>query len=112
MSDTNLSDRIVVVDLFAEPKMLDELEAVTTAVRDKGDCDVVIDFCNVDIITSSGIATLMELRRLLHEHKHRLVLCGVSQAIQGIFAVTGLDRVFEFADDRVTALTLVHWQQL
>jgi len=105
---TDLSEGIVTVDLSAGPKMLDELDSVVRTVRDKDDFDVVIDFANVDILFSPGIAKLMELREVLHERGHRLVLYGVSQAIQGIFAVTGLDHVIEFADDKVTALTCVH----
>lgn len=105
---TDFSEGIVAVDLSAGPKMLDELDTVVRIVRDKDDLDVVIDFANVDILYSSGIAKLMELRNLLHERGHRLVLYGVSEAIQGMFAVTGLDRVIEFADDEVTALTCIH----
>jgi len=108
MMGTDLSEGIVTVDLPAEPKMLDELDTVVRIVRDKDDLDVVIDFASVDIIYSSGIAKLMELREMLHERGHRLVLNCVSEAIQDIFAVTGLDHVIEFGDDKVTALTCVH----
>jgi len=108
MIGTDLSEGIITVDLPAEPKMLDELDTIVRTVRDKDDLDVVIDFANVDILYSSGIAKLMELRKLLHERGHRLVLYGVSEAIQGIFAVTGLDHVIEFADNKVTALTCIH----
>lgn len=108
MIGTDLSEGIVTVDLSAAPKMLDELDTVVSTVRDKADLDVVIDFANVDILHSSGIAKLMKLREVLHERGRRLVLYGVSQAIQGIFAVTELDHIIEFADDKLTAITCIH----
>ena len=108
MMETDLSEGIVTIDLSAGPRMLGELDTAIRIVRDKDELDVVIDFVNVDILYSPGIAKLMELRKVLHEHGHRLVLYNVSEAIQGIFAVTELDHVIEFADDKVTALTCIH----
>ena len=49
MGIQNWSDDIVLVDLPQEPEMGDELKTVIATVRDRGDCDVVIDFANVDI---------------------------------------------------------------
>ena len=38
------SEDILLVDLPAEPDLGEELKTVITTVRDRGDCDVVIDF--------------------------------------------------------------------
>ena len=98
------SDDIVLVDLPAEPHMADELTTVTEIVRDRGDCDVVIDFSGVDIITSSSLSKLLKLRKLLTDCGHRLVFCSVAAATRGVFTVTGLDGVFEIVDDKFVAL--------
>ena len=98
------SEDIVLVDLPQEPEMGDELKAVIEIVRDRGDCEVVIDFSSVDIITSSSISKLLKLRKLLTDCGHRLVFCSVAAATRGIFTVTGLDGIFEFADDKFVAL--------
>ncbi len=73
-------------------------------VRDRGDCDVVIDFSGVDIITSSSLSKLLNLRKMLSDSGHKLVLCGVAPATKGIFMITGLDGNFEFADDKSEVL--------
>ena len=104
MGIQNWSEDIVLVDLPQEPEMGDELKTVTEMVRDRGDCEVVIDFSNVDIITSSSISKLLKLRKLLADCGHRLVFCSVAAATKGIFTVTGLDGIFEFADDKFVAL--------
>ncbi len=98
------SEDIILVDLPAEPDMGEELKTVTTLVRDRGDCDVVIDFSNVDIVTSSSLSKLLKLRKLLSDCGHRLVFCSVAPATKGIFTVTGLDGIFELADDKFIAL--------
>jgi len=98
------SEDIILVDLPAEPDMGEELKTVTTLVRDRGDCDVAIDFSNVDIVTSSSLSKLLKLRKLLSDCGHRLVFCSVAPATKGIFTVTGLEGIFELADDKFIAL--------
>ena len=98
------SEDIILVDLPQEPEMSDELTTVVGMVLDRGDCDVVIDFCSVDIVTSSSLSKLLKLRKLLADCGHRLVFCSVAAATKGIFTVTGLDGIFEFADDKFVAL--------
>ena len=104
MAIQNWSEEIILVDLPTEPEMADELDTVTTTVRDRGDCDVVIDFSRVDIVTSSSISKLLKLRKMLGDCGHRLVFCSVAAATKGIFTVTGLDGIFELADDKFVAL--------
>jgi len=104
MGIQNWSEDILLVDLPQEPEMGDELKTVTEMVRDRGNCEVVVDFSSVDIITSSSISKLLKLRKLLADCEHRLIFCNVAAATRGIFTVTGLDGIFEFADDKFVAL--------
>ena len=104
MGIQNWSENIVLVDLPQEPEMGDELKAVTEIMRDRGDCDLVVDFSAVDIVTSSSLSKLLKLRKLVGDCGHRLVFCSVAPATKGIFTVTGLDGVFELADDKFVAL--------
>ena len=104
MGIQNWSEDILLVDLPQEPEMGDELKTVVTEVRDRGNCDVVIDFSNVDIVTSSSLSKLLKLRKLLGDCGHRLVFCSVAAATKGIFSITGLDGIFELTDDKFVAL--------
>jgi anti-anti-sigma regulatory factor len=105
------SQDIVTVDLLPEPDMGTELETVVNVVRDGSDCDVVVDFSSADIVTSSSISKLLKLNKLLGEFGHRLVLCNVAPATEGIFKVAGLDVVFEFTHDKSAALALIKHTQ-
>lgn len=98
------SENTILVDLSGEPEMGNELITVTKMVRDRGDCDVVIDFSDVDIITSSSLAELLKLRKMLSDGGHKLVFCSVTEATKGIFMITGIDGNFNFANDKSEVL--------
>jgi anti-anti-sigma factor len=103
----NWSDQIVLVDLPREPRMRGELKTVIDIVRDRGDCDVVMDFSNVDIMTSASISSLLRLRKLLADCGHRLIFCNLPAATRSVFTVVGLDEIFEFAEDRYAAFAAI-----
>ena len=89
----------------AEPQIGEELKAVTEMVRDRADCDVVVDFSDVDIVTSSSLSACLRLRKLMIDCGHKLVFCNVAPATKGVFMVTGLtDEIFDFVDDKFIAL--------
>ncbi len=104
MTIQHWSENIILVDLSQEQEMNYELNTVIEMLGDRNDYDVVIDFSGVDIVTSSNLSKLLALHKPVTKNGRRLVLCSVDPSIKGIFKVTGLDRVFETADDRFTAL--------
>jgi len=104
MGIQNWSDNIIVVELPEEPGLSDELQNVTEMVRSRADCDVVIDFSGVDVLTSSSLSKLLKLRKMLSDCGHQLVFSNVAPATKGIFSVTGLTEVFRFAQDKFVAL--------
>jgi anti-anti-sigma factor len=101
------SENIVVVELQDDPTFTDDLTAVIDQVDGRKDVDVVLDFAGVSYVNSSNIAKLLKLRKKLHGRKRRLVLCGIDTNVWGLFLVTGLDKVFDFADNLATGLASV-----
>ena len=104
MAIQNWSEEIVLVDLPSEPQIVDELKDVVQAIRDRNNCDVVIDFSEVDIITSSALSQLLRLRKLLADCGHRLLFCNVAPATRSVFTITGIDEIFKFVEDKFIAL--------
>ncbi|MBE0536441.1 MAG: hypothetical protein IH624_12300 [Phycisphaerae bacterium] len=104
MGIQNWSDNIILVNLAQEPQLGEELMTVTGMVKETQDVDVVVDFADVSIITSSSIAKLLKLRKALLDCNHRLVLSSVSRRTYSVFTVTGLEGVFEFVEDQFLAL--------
>ncbi len=98
------SENIILVNLAEEPYLGEELQTTLGMVYEKKDFDVVIDFADVTMITSSSLAKLLKLRKTLHENGRKLVFCGMKPQTKGIFRLTGLDSIFSFVDDQFMAL--------
>jgi len=108
MGIQNLSEDVLVVELPSkEPEIAEELKTANETVSNERNCDVIIDFSGVEIITSSSLSNLLILRNLLSEHERRLILCNVAVVTKCIFTVAGLNDVFEFVNDQSTALAAV-----
>jgi anti-anti-sigma factor len=98
------SENVLLVSLAPEPDMCEELKTITDMVRQRKGCSVVVDFSEVDIVTSSSLAQLLKLQKMLDDNDQQFVVCGMSKRTKSIFDVTGLDKVFEFVQDKFTAL--------
>ena len=98
------SDSVILVTVAPEPDMNDELKTVTEIVRQRDKCSVVIDFSEAELVTSSSLAQLLRLQKVLDDHNQQMVLCGASLRTKGVFEITGLDKVFEFVEDKFMAL--------
>ncbi len=107
MGIQNWSESVILVNLAAEPYMGEELETVVAMVAEHPEKNVVIDFTDVQIVTSSSIAKLLKLRKSLFDNDRRLILSSVQPKTKSIFNLTGLDCVFEFLDNQVVALASI-----
>lgn len=122
----NWSNDIVIVELADEPVLSEELEQIISRLdgQDSGNGSggksasktkkapaaaqtfpsVVLNFVNVSYVNSSNLAQLLKLRTLVAERGRALKLCCVDPEIVGVFKTTGLDKLFRFAPDPMTAL--------
>ncbi|MBX3381615.1 MAG: STAS domain-containing protein [Phycisphaeraceae bacterium] len=100
------SDSIVIADLADEPVLSEELSSIGDRLSAKGAVvpSVVLNFANVTYVNSSNLASLLKIRKLLAEKKRGLRLCSLSEDVQSVMSVTGLDKIFRFAPDPMTAL--------
>ena len=101
------SDNILVVELQDDPAFTDDVTAAIDDTASRTDVDVVLDFAGVSYLNSSNLAKLLRLRKQLLGNKRRLMLCTINTNVWGLLMVTGLDKVFEFADNLATGLTAV-----
>ena len=107
MSIESWSDNILKVELQDDPAFSDDLAALFDELETRDEVDVVLNFAGLNYLNSSNIAKLLKLRKKLISNKRRLVLCGIMTNVWGLFLVTGLDKVFEFADDVANGLATV-----
>jgi anti-anti-sigma factor len=65
---------------------------------------VVLNLGQVSYLNSSNIAQLLRLRSRLKECDRSMRLCSVADPVWTLILATGLDKVFQFAPDPMTAL--------
>lgn len=71
---------------------------------------IVLNLAAVSYLNSSHLAALLRLRKRVTDAGRSLVLCGLSDELTTVMRHTGLDRVFKFAPDTMTALAGVQIQ--
>ena len=105
MTVENWSEDIVLVELQSDPAFSDEINQVIELAESRQDTDVAINFQGVTFLNSSNIAKLLKLRKLVTvSNKRKLILCAINTHVWGVFLVTGLDKLFDFADDVASGL--------
>ena len=97
------SDKIIVVDLQSDPDFTDDLAALQDRVEGEPR-DVVLNFSGVKFLNSSNISLLLKLRKTLLDGQMRLRLSGIPVQVWGVFLLTGLDSIFDVAEDTASAL--------
>ncbi len=107
MSIENWSESVLKVELQDDPGFSDDLTAVMDQLETNAQADVVLSFVGVNYLNSSNIARLLKLRKKIITNRRRLILCGIDTSVWGLFLVTGLDKVFTFADNVANALASV-----
>ena len=106
MSIQEWSDKILVVDLQSDPEFTDEIGVLQERTETQGR-HVVLNFSKVKFLNSSNISLLLKLRKLAMDKKMRLILCDVPVQVWGVFLLTGLDSIFDVAEDTASALAAV-----
>ncbi len=99
------SDTVILAELQDDPQYTDDLAAVIEQCRKDTRQDVLLNMSELSYLNSSNIAQLLKLRKLVTiTNQRRLKLAGVNTRVWGVFLVTGLDRIFDFADDTPSGL--------
>lgn len=104
---TDWSDNIIIAELADEPQLSEELNAVLQRLDNAKPGHiphVVLNLSGVTYVNSSNLASLLKLRKRLAEASKLLKLCSVSDEVWSVMLVTGLDKLFRFAPDPMTAL--------
>ncbi len=97
MQDIKLIDGIVIATLSGKI-YVDEAAAIRGKLLEfleLGHSNFVINLSNVDYIDSSGLGVLVAIQKRALEHKGGVVIQGLHGAVQLIFELTRLTRVFE-----------------
>jgi ABC-type transporter Mla MlaB component len=118
---TQWSEGILLAELGDEPELSEELSALFERIKAGAGgggggaggraSHLVLNFTAVSYLNSSHIAALLRLRKRLIEQRRQLVLCALNEEVLSVFLLTGLDKVFQFEQNTMTALARVQLQE-
>ncbi len=100
---------VTVVD-FVDSRILDEniikivVEELFALVNNSYKIKLIIDFQNVDYLSSAVLGKLVALKKLVDEAKGQVKLCNIKPSIRQIFSITKLDKLIEIQADQAAAM--------
>ena len=103
-------DSGVTVVEFMQVRMLDDtninmMTAQLNALVDKTlDLRILIDFNNIQYLSSIVLGRLMELHKKIKKAKGKLVLCSIDKKIMEVFKVMKLDKILQIEKDYKRAM--------
>ena len=103
-------DGITIVEL-QDRKILDEInimqigEQLSQLVASADVPKIVLDFANVEHMSSSALGVLITMHKRVREKSGKLALCAIQPTIREIFEITRLNEIFAICDDRGQAVS-------
>ena len=83
------------VDIYTSPELRGELKVSLDQRASK----IVVDLAEVTFVDSSGLATLIEALQKVKGYDGKLVLCGLTVPVRGVFELSNLDSIFDIRDN-------------
>ncbi len=100
----------VTVVNFIDRKILEEYaiqiigEQLFSLVEEVGRRKLLLNFGNVEFLSSAALGKLITLNRKLQAVGGRLILCNIDPQIYEVFEITKLDKFFHIQKEEQTAL--------
>ena len=95
---------------FLDKKILDEQniqligEQLFALVDNDKKKKIVLDFSNVDYLSSAALGKIIALNNKVKKEGGKLVLCKFKEDIKEVFTITRLDKLIKIVDDQQAAL--------
>lgn len=83
------------VDLRTSPHLRNRL----LQLIEKHPKRLVIDLANVSYMDSSGVGTMVEIKRRLERSGGQVILAGLQPRVRSVFEITQLDKFFDIVED-------------
>jgi len=95
---------------FIDKKILDEQniqkigEDLFSLVDELGRRKILLNFSNVEYLSSAALGKLITLNKKLQQAGGRLILCNIDPQIYEVFEITKLDKFFKIVKEEQAAL--------
>ena len=82
------------IDLRTSPQLRGEF----LVLIDQKPPRIILDLSEVAYIDSSGVGTIVELKRKTAKHKSNVILVGLQPRVRSLFEITRLDAFFDIVE--------------
>ena len=65
---------------------------------DDGSKSIIIDFKNIDYISSAGLSVLLRATKALKREDGKIMLCDMKNYVKEVFEITGIDSFLPIVD--------------
>lgn len=100
------SSRIARITLCGEFDLFRKEELAATLRQAEGAAVVVLDLAETTFVDATALSSLLVLRKKLRESGGSVHVIGARPHIRKLFAITGIDKVFEIHDQAAPLLAL------
>jgi anti-sigma B factor antagonist len=84
-------------EILNEQYVMELEKEIMTMVKQARRENMVLDFCNVKLMTSAFLGLLVKINKLIRERGGYLKLRNIDPSIYKIFKITGLTKVFDIS---------------
>ena len=96
---------------FCDRKVLDEHDIQIwgyqlTLLPENGQINVILDFKIVEYMSSAALGKLITLSKGCYGKQGKVVICNMDRQIYDTFEITGLKRIFHWADTLEDAIKM------
>ncbi len=95
---------------FTDRRILEEQDiralqdSVVSVIEQAADIQLVLDFGQVEFLSSSVLGLLIRISKLISEKNGKLSLCNISPKIYEVFKITQLTKIFDIQKDVNSAI--------
>jgi anti-sigma B factor antagonist len=83
------------IDLRTSP----QLRNLFLSLLEENPPRIILDLAGVSYVDSSGVGTIVELKRRAMPHESKVVLVGLQPRVRSLFEITRLDKFFTITDN-------------
>ena len=87
---------------ITDPAVIAELRRQLYELLDRGQNRLLLCFADVELLVTEMLGVLIGVKRKVEAADGRLVLCGFQPLPRQAMRITGLDQIFQIADDEET----------
>lgn len=90
--------------LLDETTIQQVYKEITSVVENTEAPNVLIDFGEVDFLSSSALGMLIRIHKKCKESRTSLKLSGISPSVREVFKITGLEKIFQIYPETPAAI--------